>query len=180
MCPIPEAASIAVGCMPAPRPQIACAPARSSSSSGIGPADPDHRGAADIFRDRPCTIPTERAITRSLTPQAYFRRRTSRISASASLGGHSDLPLRGPQKEDLAPFRSPTTCPASPSTGWPPRPDRVPLSIGIVAAFHRKSVAACLGFRKPSLPQPAEIVFRKSPAAKQIAFSIPRPGTPTE
>src|SRR5258707_15435424 len=59
-------------------------------------------------------IPTDRAITRSLAPQAYFRRRTSRTFRIDNLSAGHQTSLCESQKEDLAPLRLPTTFPPSP------------------------------------------------------------------
>src|SRR5882757_7482722 len=58
-------------------------------------------------------IPTDRAITRSLAPQAYFRRRTSRTFRIDNLSAGIGPPLRI-AKKDRAQLRLPTALPASP------------------------------------------------------------------
>jgi len=78
----------------------------------------------------------------------------------------------GPQKEDLAPFRLPTTCPASPyQQGGRLRPDRVaafdrnrwPLSVGIGGRFASDSAPVPLSkpSRSPKSPRP-ECAIRTS------------------
>src|SRR5438876_11153023 len=85
-------------------------------------------------------IPTDWAITRALAPQAYFRRRTSRTFRIDNLSAGIGPPPAGSQREDLAPFRLPTTEPASPyPQGGRLRSESVaafarigwPLSVGI-------------------------------------------------
>src|SRR3984885_6565454 len=58
-------------------------------------------------------IPTDRAITRSLAPHAYFRRRTSRTFRIDNLSAGIGSPLRI-AKKDRAQLRLPTALPASP------------------------------------------------------------------
>src|SRR5258707_15114367 len=85
-------------------------------------------------------IPTDRAITRSLAPQAYLRRRTSRTFRIDNPSAGIRPPLCESQKEDLARLRLPTTFPASPhQQGGRLRSESVaafdrigwPLSVGI-------------------------------------------------
>src|SRR5205823_7174390 len=85
-------------------------------------------------------IPTDWAITRALASQAYFRRRTSRTFRIDNLSAGIGPPPAGSQREDLAPFRLPTTEPASPyPQGGRLRSESVaafarigwPLSVGI-------------------------------------------------
>src|SRR5215468_5875923 len=59
-------------------------------------------------------IPTDRAITRSLAPQAYLRRRTSRTFRIDNLSAGIRPPFANRKREDLARLRLPTTFPASP------------------------------------------------------------------
>src|SRR5258707_6395933 len=95
-------------------------------------------------------IPTERAITRSLTPQAYFRRRTSRIFRIGNLSAGIRPPIActakgGPCPVQMADNATRLTL----STGWPP-------SFGLGGRFRSESLAAfrrnrwplCLGFRR--------------------------------
>ena len=109
------------------------------------PRDADHRRPPDILSDPVRPIPTEREITRSLAPQAYFRRRTSRTFRIGNLSaGIVASPLLESQRDDLASLRLPTTLPVSPypqggrlrsesvaafdRIGWPP-------SVGIGGRF---------------------------------------------
>src|SRR5271168_4118805 len=83
-------------------------------------------------------IPTDRAITRSLAPQAYFRRRTSRTfridNLSAGIGPSVARIAKG------GPCPAPTTLPASPyQQGGRLRWDQV-------AAFRRNRWPHSLGF----------------------------------
>src|SRR4051812_43140232 len=91
-------------------------------------------------------IPTEREITRSLAPQAYFRRRTSRTFHIDNLSAGIRPPLR---------FANGGPCPAqtadnapriTPSTGWPP-------SVGLGGRFRSESLAA---FRRNRWPHASD------------------------
>src|SRR5205823_6633931 len=95
-------------------------------------------------------IPTDWAITRALAPQAYFRRRTSRTFRIDNLSAGIGPPPAGSQREDLAPFRLPTTEPASPyPQGGRLRSESVaafarigwPLSVGISGRLGSDSAA---------------------------------------
>src|SRR5215211_4744180 len=92
--------------------------------------------------------PTDRAITRSLAPQAYFRRRTSRTLRIDNLSAGIGPPLAN-RKGGPCPAQTADNAPhITPSTGWPP-------SIGIggrfrsdwVAAFRRNRWPPSLGIR---------------------------------
>src|SRR5207245_3289404 len=97
-------------------------------------------------------IPTDWAITRALAPQAYFRRRTSRTFRIDNLSAGIGPPPAGSQREDLAPFRLPTTEPASPyPQGGRLRSESVaafarigwPLSVGISGRLGSDSAVGC-------------------------------------
>jgi hypothetical protein len=82
-------------------------------------------------------IPTDRAITRSLAPQAYFRRRTSRTFRIDNLSaGIVASPSAGIAKGRRCLAQIADNAPRlSLSTGWPP-------SIGIGGRFRSDWVAA--------------------------------------
>src|SRR3984893_10291580 len=88
-------------------------------------------------------IPTDREITRSLAPQAYFRRRTSRIFRLGNLSAGIRPPLREPQRRTLPRSDCRQRSPPHPINrvaafvriGWP-------LSIGIGGRLPSESVAA--------------------------------------
>jgi hypothetical protein len=95
-------------------------------------------------------IPSDREITRALTPHAYFRHRTSRTFRIDNLSaGIGPSPLRESQREDLARSDCRQRSPTHPVNRWPP-------SIGIggrfpsdwVTAFRRNHWPPCLGIRK--------------------------------
>jgi hypothetical protein len=66
-------------------------------------------------------IPTDRAIPRSLAPQAYSGVKLLEPSASTISCRASDLQLCESQKEEIAQIGPPTIAPRlAPSTGWPP------------------------------------------------------------
>src|SRR6266851_4645590 len=94
-------------------------------------------------------IPTDRAITRSLAPQAYFRRRTSRTFRIDNLSAGIRPPLAN-RKGGPCPAQTADNAPRiTPSTGvvafvrirWS-------LSIGLAGRFPSESVAAL-----PRIPQ---------------------------
>src|SRR3954464_5181498 len=89
-------------------------------------------------------IPTDREITRSLTPQAYFRRRTSRIFRIGNLSAGIGPPIASTAKGGTLPRsdcrQRPPSHPinrvaAFVRIGWP-------LSIGIGGRLPSESVAA--------------------------------------
>src|SRR2546423_6336945 len=98
-------------------------------------------------------IPSDWAITRALAPQAYFRRRTSRTFRIDNLSaGIGPSPLLESQRDDLDPFRLPTTFPHSPyQQGGRLRSESVaalprigwPLSVGISGRLASDSAAVC-------------------------------------
>src|SRR5579871_3410645 len=94
-------------------------------------------------------IPTDRAITRSLAPQAYFRRRTSRTFRIDNLSAGIGPPVARIAKGGPCPAQIADNAPRiTLSTGWPP-------SFGSggrfrsdwVAAFRRNRWPLSLGFR---------------------------------
>src|SRR5437016_8549599 len=95
-------------------------------------------------------IPTERATTRSLTPQAYFRRRTSRIFRIGNLSAGIRPPIAWTAKGGPCPVQIADNLPhLTLSTGWPPSSgsgDR--FRSESVAAFRRNRWPLCLGFRR--------------------------------
>src|SRR4030095_5142175 len=100
--------------------------------------------------------PCDRSRPSGRSPDRSPHRHTSgaellESSASAISRRASDLPLRGPQKEDLAPFRLPTTPPVSPyqqggrlRSDWVAAFDRNrwPPSVGIAGRFASDSAAS--------------------------------------
>src|SRR5258707_10585674 len=101
-------------------------------------------------------IPRDWAITRSLAPQAYLWRRTSRTLRIGNLSAGIGPPLLELQRERPCLAQTADNGPRfTPSTGWPP-------SIGIggrfgsdwVAAFRRNHWPLCLGFRIPASVSP--------------------------
>src|SRR5206468_6414880 len=99
-------------------------------------------------------IPTDREITRSLTPQAYFRRRTSRIFRIGNLSAGIGPPIASTAKGGTLPRsdcrQRPPSHPinrvaAFVRIGWP-------LSIGIGGRLPSESVAAL-----PRIPQVAKM-----------------------
>jgi hypothetical protein len=121
-----------------PRPKHFCAtptpisPRSSRPCANTGCRSAIHALADYCLRGCSCRLPSGEELLES--------------SASAISRRASDLPLREPQKEDLAPFRLPTTPPVSPhQQGGRLRSDWV-------VAFHRNRWPLCLGFRT-RLPQ---------------------------
>ncbi len=100
-------------------------------------------------------MPTDRAITRSLVPQAYLRRRTSRIFRIGNLSAGIGPPPCEPQKGATLPGQTADDDPASPHqqgghlrSGWLPSirtGGRLPSES--VAAFPWNRWPPCLGFR---------------------------------
>ncbi|MET4280093.1 MULTISPECIES: hypothetical protein [unclassified Bradyrhizobium] len=101
-------------------------------------------------------IPTDREITRSLTPQAYFRRRTSRIFRIGNLSAGIGPPIASTAKGGTLPRsdcrQRPPSHPinrvaAFVRIGWP-------LSIGIGGRLPSESMAAL-----PRIPHEARVIF---------------------
>src|SRR6266700_905191 len=89
-------------------------------------------------------IPTDWAITRALAPQAYFRRRISRTFRIDNLSAGIGPPPAGSQREDLAPFRLPTTEPASPYPQGGRLPSESVAALARIAHSHRPGSMPCL------------------------------------
>lgn len=97
--------------------------------------DADHRGRRMYSPIAVRPIPTDRAITRSLAPQAYFRRRTSRTFRIDNLSAGFRPPLAN-RKGGPCPAQTADNAPRiTPSTGWS-------LSIGLGGRFPSESVTA--------------------------------------
>jgi hypothetical protein len=126
------------------------------------PGDAYHRGAADILRDRRATDSDRSGDHPIARPTGILQAQNfSNLPRRQSLGGHR---TREPQKQDLAPFRLPTTPPshhpingvaAFVRIGWP-------LSIGIGGRLPSESVAAL-----PRIPQ--VIILANSIGANTLA-----------
>jgi len=146
----------------------------SASSSGSGQLIPIHRGAATYSAIAVRPIPTSGRSPDRSPAQHTVRRRLSKLPHRQSLGGRSDLPLRGRPKEDLPRSDRRQTCPPHPINrvaAFRPDPgagvsDRNPWP------FPSESVPLCLGFRKPSLAATARSSFPKVAGSKQIAFLL--------